>query len=433
MNSILTGKNFFVFLLLLSLSTPSTPGILVDTAQSLERSYNKAKTTINNHYDNLTNKFHPQPVRYLESFITRSNTLPTSFFWGITMPTADLISTNGHQSISPAPAVAALKQAGASMCHIALDWRAIEPQEGAFNTTLLDQHASLCQELTQQNITPLITLFESSAPEWFMHRKGFLVYENIPFFVRYAHKVAAHLKTKNAYWITLLNPNSYAAQTHTNDLKSILTTLEHMIRAHRDIYNNLKNSRYMEKGAIGIAFNTDPILPWHKLNPSHIHKAGKLNQALHTSWLNLLNTGSMDIDFFEVTKNEFMHSICNAFDFIGITYNAPQYIDTDYKKTVQKPQQDVVQNGTPTITRNSLNFRIDPELYGRHPEGLYESIKNISKTLTKKVPLLVMHREPEITNASVYQTYYQHNVAAISKAHQEGCNVMGYVTSISAQ
>lgn len=416
--------------MLLSLTTchSSHAWFLTEVAQALEDTYEEAAALVTKRYTALTDKFHPQTVHWAPhtSSATPNFSFAKNFFWGTAL-TSDQLSYDS-QINTYKNSIATIHNQGLTMHSIAIDWQKIEPQENVFNTAALNQYAALCQELTNNNIVPLITLFNGSMPQWFADKKGFLVYENIPLFVRFAQKVFTHLHQYKAYWISLANPNEYAALTYTGNFAKIVTTLEHMLIAHRDTYTALKKIDTKNKNYIGIAKNMEPFHPWNKFNPSHAHKARKYNQALHDAFYNFINNGRMDIYFTEVTKDDFYHSTFNSFDFISITYNAPHYIDSNYSYFAHANRIMHATNQLPValLRRDHQAIKAEHTMYGMHPEGLYEALMTITKSINKKVPILVIQNTFNPHDNAHVSTLY-----ALDKAYKNGCAIMGYLKPLT--
>lgn len=386
-------QKLMLLLALITSSSITKTGILSETAQAIEESYQQAHDILNKRYTQLTKTLRPQPNQWDWNTIDlKKQTFPAPFFW----------VTQAPLKSAPCDTITKKKQAGATMYTVNVEWSLVEPTENKFDQNALDTYAAICKELTDNNITPLITLFDTAAPSWFAEKKGFLSHKNISFFVRFAQKVFAHLGSYPAYWLPLMQPNKYAAELHTNDFANMLNTLEHMLIAHRDTYKALKKMPHGNKRHIGISKNMDTIEPWNKFNPSHIRKAHKLNQAVHDSFYTFINTGIMDIHFFEITKEDFTHSTSHSFDFIGITYNAPHYIDGNY--TDHK-------DATDTNT---------------YPEGLYQAIKTVTQKINTKAPIIILNNSCFDKNGLTDSTLLHKTLFALDKARTEGCKVIGY-------
>lgn len=434
--SCITMRMFCLCLPLL-LTPPVHAHMLTEAATTIENSYVDATTYITNTYEAATDRLRPSQTQWnWQTIDTKNIAFPATFFWGIATTEQTPQIPFSSQETTPMQPIAQinpadLKQAGINMYMVFIDWSTIEPQENNFNTDILDQYATFCCELKKYNITPLIVLFDTKAPQWFTDKKGFLVYENSTYFVRFAEKVFSHLQQNNTYWIPFLNPDTYAADAHVYDIANMLNTFEHMLIAHKNTYHSLKkiinNNHQLRNTSIGITKNMNTIEPWNILNPLHRLKARKLNLAFHDSFYNFINKGMMNIYFNEITKDSFTHSTFNSFDFIGVSYTSPRYVDTNYTLT----------NNTLTRTPRSQA----PHKYANYhsySEGLYQALMTATQKLNKKAPIIVLQSPLDAINSAVNQTQnkantlnpcYQQHLYSLDKARKDGCPVIGFLTS----
>ncbi len=65
-----------------------------------------------------------------------------------------------------------------------IEWSRIEPEEGNFNTEALQHYQEYFVALKARGITPIITLWHWTFPEWFAQKGGFLKRTNLKYFVR---------------------------------------------------------------------------------------------------------------------------------------------------------------------------------------------------------------------------------------------------------
>ncbi len=399
---------FSVFFLICSISIPLKANILKRAAKKITKSYNKVKERATKEYETfVAENLHPQETAWNWDLMPKEKIqLPSNFLWG-----SQPKSKSKTVSTEPEPVVAEIKKKKHNTYYLALDWSAIEPQEGQFNQELLQQHAHFCKKLTQKKIKPIITLFESSMPQWLIDKEGFLAHQNISLYVRYAQAVGTALKGTPAYWIPFLNPNEYARTMYPNDLADLLDCLEHMLIAHRDTYKALKKIIGTDRNSlIGISKHMDPVKAWNTFNPLEQHRAQKLDQALHTAFYNFINNGSMEIYFSEVTKNDFAHSTATSFDFIAITHTGQRYLQSD----------------------NSLTYH--PNKNSLYAQGIYNAIKNVSLFLTKKTPIVIIGLDTPhplsptaLTQSQGCQT--ENIISAIQKAYAEKYPLIGYISA----
>jgi beta-glucosidase/6-phospho-beta-glucosidase/beta-galactosidase len=385
--------SIFFLSLLLSHTQPTHTGLLTRAAVALEHSYQAVTNGVKNKYAQATESLKPELATWDWYAIdvtrqTRSMAFPATFYI------------------------------------ISLDWQEIEPRELVYNHQKIQEYAQLCQELKNNQITPVINLFDgNSTPDWFTGKGGFTNYHALPAFTHYAQTVFKALASHANFWITANNPAEYASNlfvtspasdTPANiqtphkrgDFAGMLTTLEHMLIAHRDSYAAIKRLPGGAQARIGIGLATDPILSANSMNPLLGMKAEKLTRALQDAMRNMLNNNRMAVDIEGTSKDNYIHSIDGAFDFLVLNYTAPRYLEGNYK------------------------LGLAPVSY---PEGLYFAIKTVSESMRRSVPLLINHSliSNSIARAGMgtedERMAAQRHLYALNKAVKEGYRVMGYI------
>lgn len=424
------------FLVLLASHTPHThAGLFTRAAMALEHSYQSVTNAVKNKYSQATEGLKPELAHWDWYAIdaprqTRSMAFPSSFYWGLHDTTINNLDTHNF---------AELKKTGCNLYIISLDWQEIEPRELVYNHQKIQEYAQLCQELKNQQITPAINLFDgASTPAWFADKGGFANYHALPAFVHYAQTIFKALGSTAPYWITAHNPAEYACQLSISgpipgalsgpisgatpstsrphkrgDFEGMLNTLEHILIAHRDIYTAFKKMPGGNQARIGIGLDSSPILSSNTMNPLLAIKAEKLTKASQASVRNLLNNNRMDVDIQGTTKDNYIHSIEGAFDFLVINYTAPRYLQGNYELQLASSS---------------------------YPEGLYYAIKAASEGMARQVPLLINHclitgtssAEPGAGKEDERVAAQKH-LYALNKAVKEGYRVMGYVHAKSTK
>ena len=95
---------------------------------------------------------------------------------------------------------------------LSLEWSRIEPTEGRWDSAALDRYRQMLTNLRRRHLKPIVTLHHFTEPLWFTDRGGFAKEANIRFFVRYATYAVQALQDLCDFWVTINEPNAYAAQ-----------------------------------------------------------------------------------------------------------------------------------------------------------------------------------------------------------------------------
>lgn len=142
-----------------------------------------------------------------------------------------------------------------------IEWSRIEPKEGKFNQEALEHYQNYFEALKKRGITPVITLWHWTFPDWFASKGGFTKRRNVKYFTRYVEKVTAALGSHFKYVITINEPTVYASMSYheerwppegSSKLLTLLVLLN-LARAHRKSYRIIKSHKPSAK--VGLAHN----------------------------------------------------------------------------------------------------------------------------------------------------------------------------------
>lgn len=142
-----------------------------------------------------------------------------------------------------------------------IEWSRIEPTEGTFDDEEILHYKKYFTEMKAKGITPVITLWHWTFPDWFAKKGGFTKRRNIKYFTRYVRCISEQLGTHFKYVITINEPTVYATmsyherrwppEAHSKFL--FLQVMLNLARAHRKSYKIIKKIR--PNAQIGMAHN----------------------------------------------------------------------------------------------------------------------------------------------------------------------------------
>ena len=137
---------------------------------------------------------------------------------------------------------------GVKGMRVSLEWSRIEPRAGVVDLKVLERYRRLLEGLRARGIEPLVCLHHFSEPTWFADRGGFAAKDAPLLFARHAERVAKAYGDVVDWWLTLNEPNVYAAggwmlgtfpPGHTGDVRGVARTLGGLVRAHGAAYRAL--------------------------------------------------------------------------------------------------------------------------------------------------------------------------------------------------
>ena len=184
-----------------------------------------------------------------------------------------------------------------------LEWARIEPEEGAFDEEALSHYREVIAALHARGITPFVTLWHFTLPQWFARRGGFEHHAAPERFARYARRVAEALRESGAvHFATMNEPLIFAGQGWLRGKwppfkrvpvieraspasaprasaaswrhgAAYLKVLRNLVRAHRLAYAALKE--VVPDASVGLVKNT--IVFAHDGRPYNRARAALLN------------------------------------------------------------------------------------------------------------------------------------------------------------
>ena len=186
-----------------------------------------------------------------------------------------------------------------------IEWARIEKKEGEFDKKEIDHYREVLLYLKKRNIKTMVTLFHFTLPRWFQKIGAFTKKKNIFYFQRFANRIFDEYKDLVDFWITINEPQVYAAQSFLIKLwppkkgNPVLyfKVLKNLILAHKLIYKNFHQKS--DSVFVGIAKNNQYFEPFSKRSI-----LDKLVTKIARWW-----------------QNEwFLKHIKNYLDFIGLNY-----------------------------------------------------------------------------------------------------------------
>jgi len=285
--------------------------------------------------------------------------------------------------------IAIAKKLNMNALRFSVEWSRIEPREGAWDVEAIAHYKNYVQELTKQDIEPVLTLFHFTLPIWFAERGGFEKRSNVRYFLRFAEKILAELGGDITYVITINEPEVYAAESYLegrwppmiqNKLK-FLTVLSNLAHAHNRTARMIHQSSRRYK--VSIAKNSNYIY------------------SGDTARLSVVSAHVMQ--YFQ--DDYFLRKVRRYCDFLGVNYYFSQRV---YGYRIHNPEQRV----------SDLGWDMSPA-----------DLEHTLERLTEKYKLPIIVTENGVADASdeKRQWWMTHTVAALGRALTAGVDVRGYL------
>lgn len=290
------------------------------------------------------------------------------------------------------------KQLNHNSHRLSLEWSRIEPEEGLFNQDAIDHYIQVLKSLKDKNISVMLTLHHFSNPAWFAKKGGWTAFKAPFYFERFVKTVAAQLKEYVDLWITINEPNLYAALAfytkeippQEKSLRKMLLVMWNMARAHKKAYKTIH--KMSSKAQVGISH--------HSTSFDIFHRHSLLESVVQ--W-------AMDL----YSNHLFFWMTDGTHDFLGINYYKNYYISFNGEKS-RLPS--IVDIETTKKDVSDLGWEIDPE-------GIFNVIMDYSDY---HLPIYITENGIASTNDDRRVRFILSYLKEIYHAISSGVKVQGY-------
>ena len=151
------------------------------------------------------------------------------------------------------------KSLGHNAHRFSIEWSRVEPEEGKFDEKEIAHYREVIRALRERGLEPFVTLWHWTLPVWLAEKGGVLNRDYPKLFSRYVEKVVAAYKNDVQFWITINEPEIYAAQCYFRGVWSpqkkgplnFFLATHAIIRAHKAAYAAIKSNN--ADARVGIA------------------------------------------------------------------------------------------------------------------------------------------------------------------------------------
>ncbi|TAL20414.1 glycoside hydrolase family 1 protein [Patescibacteria group bacterium] len=192
---------------------------------------------------------------------------------------------------------------------LSLEWSRIEPREGEWDEAAIGRYRQMLTSLRAKGISPMVTLFHFSIPQWFAVRGGWAGRNAAGYFDRFTRKVYAELGELIDFWCTQNEPMVYVVQGYLLGLwppgkrsyREAWLAFKNLVGAHRRASDAIHElARTAERPArVGVANNLISLYSYRKhslLDDLYIIVSDK------------------------VWNHEFYRETAGSHDFLGVNY-----------------------------------------------------------------------------------------------------------------
>lgn len=282
------------------------------------------------------------------------------------------------------------KELGHNVHRLSLEWSRIEPEEGKFNQTEIDHYKEVMKSLRAKGIEPMVTIWHTSYPVWFAKKHGWSSPDAPKVFNRYVEKVVGELKGDVKMWITINEPELFAALSflgmhprETRSLTAAARSTRNLTQGHIAAYETIK--KIQPDAQVGITINS-------------IHFDAKEDNKL-------IRWGKERLD--ESWNDVFLREFKDHLDFIGLH----QYFHFPLQRNLLKSF-----NPDGKIMSDS-NWELNPE-------SMYHMLHHMKKY---NLPIYITEHGLADGKDAKRPWYIYETVQQIHKAIEDGVDVRGYI------
>lgn len=281
------------------------------------------------------------------------------------------------------------KKLNFSALRTGIEWSRIEPSMGQFDQNEIDHYKRYFSELKKRGITPVITLWHWTFPDWFAQKGGFEKRRNVKYFTRYIKHITQELGPYFKFVITINEPTVYATMSYherrwppEGESKiRLMRVMYNLAAAHRRSYRIIKKLR--PSAQVGLAHN---CAYYYAGDDSGISKiVSRLGHYFSNEF--------------------FVNRVKRQQDFFGLNY---YFADQILGTRVHNPE----------VPKNDLGWDMEPD-----------KMRPLMNQLYKKYKLPIMVTESGVADKhDKYRKWWiTESVKAMDGSIQDGTKMLGYI------
>ena len=313
-----------------------------------------------------------------------------------------------------------MKDLGTNHYRFSIEWSRVEPSKGFIDQDALDHYRRICDELVNNNITPVATLHHFTHPIWFEEMGAFEKRENIQYFISFSDTVFKFLNDLVPIWCTINEPAVFVSQGYFNgvfppgkkDPKLAAIVLRNMLDSHIELYRHLKSTPAGKNSKIGIVKNIFQFEPHQRWNIMDWAVSSMLDSVFNSCIINYFKTGDFDFHLPLQARLSFQNpKAISTMDFVGLNYYSHYLVSA--RPNIKEP---FVFLQRPNEIQTDMDYSI-------YPEGFYRALHTIKKL---DVPIYVTENGIADKKDDRRSLFIDRYIYAMYKAMREGVDIRGY-------
>ena len=309
---------------------------------------------------------------------------------------------------------------------LSVEWSRVEPSEGRWDTAAIDRYRTMLHGLRQRRMKPVVTLHHFTDPLWFADRGGFTRSDNIRYFVRFAEHVVYALRDLCDFWVTINEPNVYAAEGYITrvyppgeqNLLRGLRVLRNLMQAHVKAFYAIR--RLQPESMVGYCLHYRLFDPASLFSPLDQGVA-----AIQESFFNWAPLQAAETGRFTFPLNLVLAPIARATaarDYHGVNYYTREMVRFDPTLPAELFGRRFVR---PDAPRNDPG--LDNSFGEIYPPGIYRVLKAIYRRTRGNKPFYITENGFCDARDDRRPGAILEHLAMLHRAIGEGIPVRGYL------
>ena len=313
-------------------------------------------------------------------------------------------------------------------------WARLFPTRDSITPTpeAIKFYHDILDSLEKYRITPFVTLFHFSSPDWFWDetdgKRGWEREDAIEQFEKFVHSVLDAYGDRITHWTTLNEPMTYIYNGYMQgifpplekrDINGVVTVIEQLLKAHAAAYKLIHDhaNRKNLSAKVGIAKHTRTFQALRNWAPLDIISSKAVEQAFIWDFMDAINTGILKITNTNIKKN--IAGLAGTQDYIGINFYGRFYVKSSLLNIAQ-PEIHFYNPKISDETRSDLDWAV-------YPRGLYEILLATHKRY--KIPIYVLENGLADREADDLrrQNFLVDHIDQMWLAKENGVDVRGYI------
>ncbi len=319
-----------------------------------------------------------------------------------------------------------LKSLGATSYRFGVEWSRLEPRRGEWNAAAMAQYVEWTRRLRAEGIEPLVTVWHFTLPHWVAEQGAFENPKTLDDIEAFTTRVAKELGPTVDWWVTINEPNVYAAKGYLQgewppglkgETKRQAEVMANLFRAHGRMAAALRAQDTVDADGDGKATMISVahhVRVFQPVSASALDTAiagltddffnESVPRALKTGRIKLSVPGTVDID-------EQVPGLADSIDYLGINYYTRDMVRADLGNPSLSNQY--ARAGRPT---NTLGW----DLY---PDGLYLMLMRFK---AYGIPQVITENGLADTTGEMRPKFLAEHLEALRRATADGADVRGY-------